>query len=185
MPHEGKNEVSCLSKALAICWQIWNDRNASIYRNEKPIQYRSVIRALSTAKDYFKENANLDKNYEASIKDILIKWQCPPPLYVKINFDGFVSNSTAAGGFMVRNWDSKPILAGAMNFGSVNINISEALALCEALIWAKRRGWRHILVEGDSKLVNDVICGACDVPWNLKPIIVDIRWCAKSFQDVR
>lgn len=28
LPHEGKNEISCLSKALAICWQIWNDRNA-------------------------------------------------------------------------------------------------------------------------------------------------------------
>lgn len=23
------------------------------------------------------------------------------------------------------------------------------------------------------------------MPWNLKPVIEDIRWCAKSFQDIR
>ncbi|XP_050111725.1 uncharacterized protein LOC126590273 [Malus sylvestris] len=91
----------------------------------------------------------------------------------------------AAGGFVVRNWDSIPILAGAMKFSSVSINVAEALALREALIWAKRRNWRHVWVEGDSKLVLDAICGACDVPWNLKPVIEDIKSCANSFQGIR
>lgn len=49
--------------------------------------------------------------------------------YVKINFDGSVTNQVAAGGFVVRNWESKPILAGARNLGSVTINVAEALAL--------------------------------------------------------
>ncbi|KAB2631074.1 hypothetical protein D8674_008593 [Pyrus ussuriensis x Pyrus communis] len=52
-----------------------------------------------------------------------------------------------------------------MKFSSVSINVADVL----------RRNWKHVLVEGDSKLVLDAICGACDVPWNLKPIIEDIK----------
>ncbi|KAB2600364.1 hypothetical protein D8674_010635 [Pyrus ussuriensis x Pyrus communis] len=57
-----------------------------------------------------------------------------------------------------------------MKFGFMSINVAKALAFHEALIWAKRRNWKHVLVEGDSKLVLDAICGAYDAPWNLKPI---------------
>lgn len=42
-----------------------------------------------------------------------------------------------------------------------------------------------MLVEGDSKLIIDAIRGACEVPWNLRSIIRDIRWCASSFQDIK
>ena len=117
----------------------------------------------------------LDAKTEERVEESLIKWQCPPNPYIKINFDGSVSNSVAAGGFVARNGNCKPVLAGVMNFGSVSINVAEALALREALLWARRRNWIHVWVEG----------GACEVPWNLEPIIEDIRWCAKSFQDIR
>ncbi|KAB2630634.1 hypothetical protein D8674_008153 [Pyrus ussuriensis x Pyrus communis] len=62
-----------------------------------------------------------------------------------------------------------------MNLGSVTINVAEALALRETLIWARRRNMKYMFVEGDSKLVIDAVCGACDVPWNLRSIIEDIR----------
>ena len=41
-----------------------------------------------------------------------------------------------------------------------------------------------MFVEGDSKLVIDAVCGACDVPWNLRSIIEDIRW-STNFQDIK
>ncbi|XP_068305108.1 uncharacterized protein [Pyrus communis] len=98
--------------------------------------------------------------------------------YVKINFDGLMSNSLAAGGFVIRKWHCRPILAGAINLGFTTINVGEAL------IWARKRSLTHF-VEGDSKLIIDAICGACEVPWNLRSIIEDIRWRASSFQDIK
>ncbi|KAB2602378.1 hypothetical protein D8674_003383 [Pyrus ussuriensis x Pyrus communis] len=159
LSHQNKNVVSNLSKALAICWQIWNDRNGSIFMNEKPLYTRSFLQAMAMVNDYFKDN-----------------WKCPMSSYVKINFDGSVSNSLAARGFVIRNWNSKTILAGAMNMGFSTINIAEALALHEALIWARRRSMTHVLMKGDSKLIIDVVRGAYEVSWNLRSIIEDIRW---------
>ncbi|KAB2609081.1 hypothetical protein D8674_012249 [Pyrus ussuriensis x Pyrus communis] len=49
-----------------------------------------------------------------------------------------------------------------MNLGSVTINVVEALALREALVWARMRNLNYVVVEGDSKLVIDVVRGACD-----------------------
>nr|XP_028960713.1 uncharacterized protein LOC114825849 [Malus domestica] len=105
--------------------------------------------------------------------------------YVKINFDGSVTNQMAAGGFVIRNWKSEPILAGARNMVSVSINVPEALALREALIWATRRGWNYVEVDGDSKLVIDAVRGFCDVPWNLRSIIEAIRWCVGFSHDIK
>nr|XP_028961667.1 uncharacterized protein LOC114826081 [Malus domestica] len=140
---------------------------------------------MTTVNDYFKDNFGHLEEAEAVAEENLIKWQCPMSPYVKINFDGSVSNYVAVGGFVIRNWDNKPILAGAMNLGSVTINVVEALALREALIWARRRNLKYVFMERDSKLVIDAVRGASDVPWNLRSIIEDIRWCATNFQDIK
>lgn len=58
---------------------------------------------------------------------------------------------------MVRNWESKHILVGARNMGLVTINVAEALAIREVLIWARRRGWNYMVVDGDSKLAIDTV----------------------------
>lgn len=81
----------------------------------------------------------------------LIKWNCPTYPYVKINFDGSVSNSLAARGFIIRNYNSKSILGGARSFGSSTINVVEAMALREALIWARRRTLTYVFMEGGLK----------------------------------
>ncbi|XP_070677821.1 uncharacterized protein [Malus domestica] len=140
---------------------------------------------MATINDYFKDNvANLE-NAEVPIENNLIKWKCPMSPYVKINFDGSVSNSLAAGGFVIKNRNSKPILICAMNLGSSTINVAKALALREAPIWARRRSLTHVLVKSDSKIIIDPVCGVYEVSWNLRSIIEDIRWCASSFQDIK
>ncbi|XP_050111756.1 uncharacterized protein LOC126590312 [Malus sylvestris] len=177
--------MSSLSKALSICWQIWNDKNASIFKNEKPFHYRSFTRIMNMVNDYFKENSGHAEKADEVAEDNLIKWQCPMSPYFKINFDGSVANFVAAGGFVGRSWENKPILVEAMNLGSMTINVVEALALREALIWARIKNLNYVIVEGDSKLVIDAVCSACDVPWNLRSIIEDIRWCATFFHDIK
>ncbi|KAB2606263.1 hypothetical protein D8674_005980 [Pyrus ussuriensis x Pyrus communis] len=154
--------MNSLSKALAICWQIWNDRNASIFKNEKPFHYRSFTCAMNMVNNYFKENSGHAEKADAVAKDNLIKWKCPMSSHFKINFDGSVANFVVAGGFVVRSWENKHILAGAMNLGYVTINVVETLALREALIWARRRNLNHVIVEGDSKLVIDAVRSVAD-----------------------
>lgn len=72
-----------------------------------------------------------------------------------------------------------------MNLGSVTINVVKALALRETLIWARSRNLNYVIVEGDSKLAIDAVRSAYDVPWNLRSIIKDIRWCATFFHDTK
>lgn len=103
LPHNDKRIISSLSKFLAICWQIGNDRNASIFKNEKPFHYRSFTHAMNMVNDYFKENSGYAKKADAVVEDNLIKWQCPISPYFKINFDGSIANSVSTGGFVVRS----------------------------------------------------------------------------------
>lgn len=56
LPHIDDNDLSLCSKAILICWQIWNDRNNLIFRNGKvhpakvPIFAGSYWKRLPTSK---------------------------------------------------------------------------------------------------------------------------------------
>lgn len=47
---------------------------------------------------------------------------------------------------------------------------------------ARNRGFQNVFVEGDSKLVIDVIEGRSGIPWTIKNNIMDIRSLATIFQ---
>ena len=90
-------------------------------------------------------------------------------------------NSKAAAGFIIRNEDGDPIVAGARCLGEHSISVVESLALRDALWMTRSRGFEKICVQGDSELVIDSILGSCNVPWRLKFIIGDIKGLAASF----
>lgn len=92
LSHSNKNTLSSLSKALAICWQIWNDRNASILKKEKMFHYRSFTNAMSIVDDYFKENSGQTEKTKSANEYNVISWQWPMAPYVKINFNGSITN---------------------------------------------------------------------------------------------
>lgn len=116
-----------------------------------PIYTRAFIRAMAMIDNYFKENVKSRVNMQVPNNDSVIKWICPLYLYVKINFDGSVANFVAAGGFIIKSWSSKPIIASVMRLGFTIINVAEAMAMIEALIWTRRRNLTHVCVEGNSK----------------------------------
>ncbi|CAN6725829.1 unnamed protein product [Malus baccata var. baccata] len=74
---------------------------------------------------------------------------------LKINFDGSVINNHVATGFVVRDENGRPILAGARNLGENSNNVAECVALRDALWMARCRGFKRIQNEGDLKLVID------------------------------
>ncbi|CAL8160771.1 unnamed protein product [Prunus armeniaca] len=59
-------------------------------------------------------------------------------------------------------------LAGAKKLGEVSITVAEFFALRDGLAYAVSKGWRYIMVEGDSKLVIDSVKNLCSVPVGAK-----------------
>ncbi|KAL6217137.1 hypothetical protein ACLB2K_010354 [Fragaria x ananassa] len=86
-----------------------------------------------------------------------IKWIPPPCNLVKLNFDGFVChNKKAAAGFVVRDHEGNPILAGSRCVCNSSVPIAE----CSAL-------------RDDPP-----------PPWRLRTILSDVCWMAFKFEDI-
>ena len=66
-----------------------------------------------------------------------ILWSPLSASNVKINFDGSVIGNSAAGGFVIRDNNSRPLFAAARNTGNTTVPVAEALALSDSLILAK------------------------------------------------
>ncbi|XP_048421202.1 uncharacterized protein LOC125468786 [Pyrus x bretschneideri] len=130
---------------------------------------------MSVTNEFFKENVICGVRVGTMSSSDTTKWCKPSPPFVKINFDGSVINSVAAGGFVLRNELGNPLIAKALNLGHNTIEVAEALALQEAICWAKRKNFSHIIVEGDSKVIIDVVQGKCKISWNLRSILEDVN----------
>ncbi|KAI5318234.1 hypothetical protein L3X38_037942 [Prunus dulcis] len=86
-----------------------------------------------------------------------IKWEPPPTGWIKLNFDGLVHNEVATTGFVSRNWDGHVMLAGVKKIGQTSITVAECLALRDGLTYTVHKGWRKIMLKGDSKVIIDCV----------------------------
>ncbi|KAL6213679.1 hypothetical protein ACLB2K_013125 [Fragaria x ananassa] len=87
-----------------------------------------------------------------------IKWLPPPCNLVKLNFDGSVCHNTkTATGFVVKDHEGNPILASSRCVGNSSVSIAECSAFRDDLFHALCNDIRRVQVEGDSKLIIDLI----------------------------
>lgn len=75
-------------------------------------------------------------------------------------------------------------LLGAHCVGQNIIYVAECLALRGGLWMENLTGFKRIIVEGDSKLVIECICGVFNAPWRLKTILDDICRLAGFSEDI-
>lgn len=140
-------ELSQLSRALLLCWQLWNKRNNTIFRNTKQHPTRVLLVASSLGQDYLKANMKVqmkeNKNHTG-----LIKWTAPSNHALHINFEGYVIGDNAAAGFVIRDSNGCPIVVGTWGIGHNTIYVAESLALRDALKFAHSRGFSNVVVEG-------------------------------------
>ena len=101
-------------------------------------------------------------------------WSPPSPSFVKINFDGSVNGTSAAGGFVIRDEFGRPLAAAARFAGKSSVPTAEARALRDSLKFALEKGYSKIEVEGDSKIVIGAITGSMKIPWRLTSLVKDI-----------
>lgn len=113
-----------------------------------------------------------------------IRWSPPRDGFVKLNFNGSMINQNAAFGFVIRNENGTIIIIRAHCVGQNTISVAECLALHGGLWMENSRGFKRIIVEGDSKLFIEFIYSVFNAPWRLKTILDDIRRLAGFFEDI-
>ncbi|KAL6219372.1 hypothetical protein ACLB2K_007131 [Fragaria x ananassa] len=70
---------------------------------------------------------------------------------------------------------------GTSHVGRAFVHVAEAVALRDNLVKAKEKKIVRVEVEGDSKLVIEVVNGQIDPSWRLIKLVQDIRRLATSF----
>jgi hypothetical protein len=157
------NDKQLFSHILLICWQIWDSRNNWIFKQVTPHPSKVIHVAYSIGCDFWNVNhhSQSHKFHDTSP----IKWKPLDSSYTKLNFDGSVSRPSAAIGFIIRDNVGNPLIVGAKKSYSLNVPVTEALALREGLSTALQKGFMKIQVEGDSKLVIDCVRGCIPIPW--------------------
>jgi len=76
------------------------------------------------------------------------------------------------------------IMAGARFLEQAPILVAEATAVRDGLKSALEAGFRHIEVEGDNQVVIHAIQGQITPPWQIAPIIEDIRNLSAGAADI-
>ncbi|XP_068331761.1 uncharacterized protein [Pyrus communis] len=87
----------------------------------------------------------------------------------------------AAAEFVLRNHNRQFIGDDFLNLDGATISEVEARTLREGFLFAQRKGYTKIMVEGDSKLVIQSVLDRDATSWNLVPIIEHIKWTTTNF----
>jgi len=82
-----------------------------------------------------------------------VRWNAPPPGFIKLNFDGSHFYNFAAGRFIIRDWVGKLIKAAVAPYGDTSILVAEARALCDGLHEAIKAEFQSLVIEGDNSTV--------------------------------
>ncbi|XP_062028542.1 uncharacterized protein LOC133744454 [Rosa rugosa] len=170
-------------KVITICWHIWKARNDVIFRNSSLNPRTVSIAAAATVLGSSTHLATVRRALP-SHQTNSIHWQPPSRGFTKINFDGFVCSESAAGGFVLRDTDRRPLIAVTRNLGRTTVPVAEAIALRNSLACARDRGYKRIEVEGDSKLVIDAVTDNISPPWRLITFVSDIKEIASCFDSI-
>jgi len=103
-----------------------------------------------------------------------VRWQPLIPGRVKLNFDGFLQNNSAAGGYIIRDWRRAVLKLGATYYGNALIIMAEGRALIDGVKEVIAAGYRKLDIEGDNLIIIKALQGTAMVPWHLRNVMLDI-----------
>ncbi|XP_071901099.1 uncharacterized protein [Coffea arabica] len=154
---EGKTHIAL---TVNILWQIWKDGNQIQFNGVSNCPGRTVSKAMHEWVEYNEVRdgeAKTDANREHRVTK-LNSWH-PPPLGVsKLNSDAAVEQNfrRIGWGVVARKEDGAVARVWARGAGREgNPTLEEALAIREAIIKAKHRGWNKVEIQSDCKLMVD------------------------------
>ena len=88
-----------------------------------------------------------------------MEWKKPSIGWTKLNFDGSCKSLTvkASIGGLVQNHKAEFLLGYAEPIGQTNSTIAKLTALRRGLELARENGWNNIWLEGDAKILLEII----------------------------
>lgn len=147
---------------MTTCWHLWNWRNKTIFENHfrRPANATSVIQAFSSTIE------NCTNNFLQSprhTETIFIGWKQPREGWVKLNCNGACKeNGNRAGcGDLLRGTNGKWLKGFVRKIEVCDALHAEMWGLYSGLELAWQVGVSHLCVEGDSKLLIDMVTNNC------------------------
>ncbi|XP_024200511.1 uncharacterized protein LOC112203832 [Rosa chinensis] len=175
-----KESCTTIEDCILLCWQIWGARNNFIFNNSLASLNSITLSATSVGYNYRRNNQPASNTASSAIP---IMWKPPLVSFFKLNFDGSVkAHDRAAAGFIIRDSNGRPILAGTRKLGVTSVPIAEGSALKDGLLQALRHNITKIQVEGDSLLIINCINKVCATPWRIRSLIADITCLVAKFE---
>ncbi|XP_057860374.1 uncharacterized protein LOC131069084 [Cryptomeria japonica] len=105
----------------------------------------------------------------------MTKWEAPSPSWHKLNFDKAAHNNRQAGGDVI--WDHQGGLIAAFEGSPRNhiVNQAKGTALLWGMKFSTTIGIRRLEIEGDSKIIIEVVKGRTAVGWKVDAIMRNTR----------
>ena len=171
-------DKKALQHIAFLLWSIWQMRNEVIFQQAIAHPYKCLIRAKNLCAEWrIRTCMSVDISIQGSsstpsFKHIqLIRWQPPQPGLFKLNFDGSLQGNSAAGGFIIRDWQGEIRALGAEHYGHTSVLLAESRALRDGLETALKAGCSRLIVEGDNALVIAAFNKERAIPWRIKTIM--------------
>ncbi|KAL3846296.1 hypothetical protein ACJIZ3_003699 [Penstemon smallii] len=166
-----------------ISWTLWNNRN-KIRVGEERFQPHEVI---EFAKDYWARvnSANVITQIQVTVP-LNSRWSAPPLNVIKLNFDGALADGRSGLGVVARNHEGE-----CLDWRSLRINrklpveVAEASAAIKALELAIMKGWKHVILEGDCKVVIDRVREQNAFLGSFGVLVEDLKRLASSFDSIQ
>ena len=126
------------------------------------------------------EKWNIQKNFDYFDNSKVIRrkqtnWKPPITTQFKLNLDGTTRGGKVVVGSVLRDDDGEVLLLYSGNIGRGKNNMFEAIALLWGLQVIKDMQIKDITIEGDSKIIIDMVKGVSQLSWTIQTIITNIR----------
>ena len=192
-----KQNKTHVVKLVYLMWSIWKERNDIIFNQQSLNIHRILHKAqflytewstrlqldhhVSTGTPYSSTSLPPNQHPQHPSGVIHVRWSPPLAESHKLNFDGSVRHNSAAAGIIIRDSAGQLLTACAYNLGSAPVFVAEATGLQKGILLALQEGISTLHIEGDNLLVINSVLGLCSIPWQITPLIHDIRALLRSF----
>ena len=183
MIYGGSDEAA--ARVITIAWALWNNRNEIRNGGERKLGQRLVQLAMEYLAKYGAAMELTDS--VGLVVELPVKWTPPREGWFKINVDGAILSKQKNAGIGVLIRDELGRVEAALSkkvdapLGAVEV---EAKALKAGLMFARDEGLQNVVLEGDSLVLINALCGTASPPASVEPIVMDVLDLCRDFRSI-
>ena len=172
-----KYEEDKLATVVTIAWVIWTNRNEVRHGGTK----KTGEALVKWSTQYLAEYRSANSSPEPIQRSQIVRWSPPPPARYKMNLDGavFKAQKSVGIGVLIHDEQGRVVVALSQKLNApLGALEEEAKAVEVALQFARDVGISDFIMEVDSLIVYNALCGHSSPPSSVATIISGaIRFC--------